>query len=161
MNRACQCFPVSRERLVAALHDAPLREEHAGLVAGSAIFIGATDAQAMSAFARDLVEVMALPAFRDAALAQAGASARHDPGIAGGLLGLDFHLTDAGPRLIEVNTNPGGLLINVEIQDALQACCEAAARWLPPLPLGESVRDAVFAIFAREWARSGRGGTPT
>lgn len=161
MNRACQCFPVSRERLVAALHDAPLREEHAGLVAGSAVFIGAADAQAMSTFARDLVEVMALPAFRDAALAQAGTSARHDPGIAGGLLGLDFHLTGSGPRLIEINTNPGGLLINVEIQDALQACCEAAARWLPPLPAGESVRDAVHAIFAREWTQSGRTGTPT
>ena len=160
MNRACQCFPVSRERLVSALHDAPLREEHAGLVAGSAVFIAAADAQAMSSFARDLIEVMALPAFRDAALALAGPSARHDPGIAGGLLGLDFHLTDAGPRLIEVNTNPGGLLINVEIQDALQACCEAAARWLPALPVGDSVRDAAFGVFAREWAHSGRSGAP-
>lgn len=160
MNRACQCFPVSREKLVAALQDAPLREEHGNLVAGSAVFIAAADAAAMSAFARDLVEVLALPAFRDAALARAGAVAQHDPRIAGGLLGLDFHLTGAGPQLIEINTNPGGALINVEIQDALQACCAEAARWLPALPPAQAVRDAVFGVFAREWAQAAGSGAP-
>lgn len=157
LNRACQCFPVSRERLVEALRDAPLRDEHAHLVAGSAVFIGASDAAAIAEFARDFVAVTALPGFRAAALGQAGASAQHDPGIAGGLLGLDFHLTAAGPRLIEVNTNPGGALVNAEIQDGLQACCEEAARWLPSLPRPEAVRQAVFAVFEREW-RQARGG---
>jgi len=161
LNRACQCFPVSRQGLVEALRDAPLREEHAGLVAGSPVFVGAGDARAMAAFARDLLEVLALPAFRAAALAQAGASAQHDPGIAGGLLGLDFHLTARGPRLIEINTNPGGVLINAEIQDALQACCEEAARWLPALPRRSDIRERVFAVFDREWRQAGGAGAPT
>jgi hypothetical protein len=160
LNRACQCFPVSRDKLVASLQDAPLREEHSGLVAGSAVFVGARDAAAIAQFARDAGEVMALPGFRTAALRQAGASAQHDPGIAGGLLGLDFHLTADGPRLIEINTNPGGVLINAEIQDALQACCEEAARWLPSLPSGAAVREKVFAIFEREWRQSGGRGAP-
>lgn len=161
MNRACQCFPVSRDKLVAALHDSPLREEHSGLVAGSAVFAGAGDAAAIEDFARDLVATFALPGFRDAALRQAGAAAQRDPGIAGGLLGLDFHLTAAGPKLIEINTNPGGILINVEIQDALQACCVEAERWLPPLPGADAVRERVFALFEREWRQAGGTGGPT
>jgi len=160
MNRACQCFPVSRSKLVAALENAPLREEHANLVAGSAIFIGAADADAIAQAARDLGAVMDLPAFRAAAVGQSGPAAQHDPGNAGGLLGFDFHLTASGPQLIEINTNPGGLLINVEIQDALQACCADAARWLPALPRGAAIRDRAFALFEREWRQAGGRGTP-
>lgn len=37
------------------------------------------------------------------------------------MLGFDFHLTDAGPRLIEINTNAGGLASAI----TLSACCEA------------------------------------
>ncbi len=33
------------------------------------------------------------------------------PVPAAGVLGYDFHLTPTGPRLIEINTNPGGLLL--------------------------------------------------
>lgn len=43
-------------------------------------------------------------------------AARFMPGTAGVMMGYDFHLTDAGPRLIEVNTNAGGAAL------ALRAC---------------------------------------
>lgn len=161
MNRACECFPVSRAKLVAALKHDPLREEHANLVSGSAVFVSGTDVQSIASFIKAAGQVMALPAFRTAALAQAGATAQRDPGIAGGMLGFDFHLTVEGPRLIEINTNPGGILVNAEIQDALQACCEAAERWLPPLPSTQQTRNRTFAIFEREWREGGGIGAPT
>jgi len=37
---------------------------------------------------------------------------RHSPGNFGVFMGYDFHLTPAGPRLIEINTNAGGALLN-------------------------------------------------
>ena len=37
---------------------------------------------------------------------------RHAPGNFGVFMGYDFHLTPAGPRLIEINTNAGGALLN-------------------------------------------------
>ncbi len=37
--------------------------------------------------------------------------ARFDPGHAALMMGYDFHLTEQGPRLIEVNTNAGGAYI--------------------------------------------------
>ncbi|MFQ5666906.1 MAG: hypothetical protein ACE5I7_10805 [Candidatus Binatia bacterium] len=42
----------------------------------------------------------------------AGATALHDPGSFGVFMGYDFHLTEDGPRLIEINTNAGGALLN-------------------------------------------------
>ena len=42
----------------------------------------------------------------------ADALARFAPGNFGVFMGYDFHLTPAGPRLIEVNTNAGGALLN-------------------------------------------------
>lgn len=161
MNRACECFSVSRAQLVAALPDAALRAEHGNLVAGAPVFLAGSEAQAIADFVHDAGAAMALPEFRRAALAQAGATARHDPGIAGGVLGFDFHLVAGVPQLIEINTNPGGLLINAEIQGALQACCADAARWLPPLPAGPDIRERTFDVFEREWRQAGGRGTPT
>ncbi|HXK22558.1 MAG TPA: hypothetical protein VMS55_07775 [Myxococcota bacterium] len=37
---------------------------------------------------------------------------RHAPGNFGVFMGYDFHLTREGPRLIEINTNAGGALVN-------------------------------------------------
>ncbi len=42
----------------------------------------------------------------------AGAVARHHIANAGVFMGYDFHLTPDGPRLIEINTNAGGALLN-------------------------------------------------
>jgi hypothetical protein len=36
----------------------------------------------------------------------------HEPGNFGVMMGYDFHMTEAGPRLIEINTNAGGALLN-------------------------------------------------
>jgi len=36
----------------------------------------------------------------------------YEPGNAGVMMGYDFHMTGDGPRLIEVNTNAGGALLN-------------------------------------------------
>jgi hypothetical protein len=44
--------------------------------------------------------------------ADACAVARHRPPNFAVFMGYDFHLTPAGPRLIEVNTNAGGALLN-------------------------------------------------
>ncbi|MFX8957520.1 hypothetical protein ABTN31_19565, partial [Acinetobacter baumannii] len=64
--------------------------------------------------------------FRSAALAWAPDIARYDPGSPGGLLGYDFHLAVTGPQLIEVNTNPGGALLNAVLGRAHRSCCADA-----------------------------------
>jgi len=54
--------------------------------------------------------------YRQELSAQLPLAARFDPGYGAVMMGYDFHLTAAGPRLIEVNTNAGGAGL------ALRAC---------------------------------------
>lgn len=92
------------------------------------------------------------PVTRATAMLHAVLAERAPPGATPGVLGFDFHLTPAGPRLIEVNTNPGGLLLVLAQQRAWQ-------RLSPPLqPAGqdadtaESLAVAAFAGQARTLA---------
>jgi hypothetical protein len=52
------------------------------------------------------------PAYMAEVDAGADALVRFDPGNRGVFMGYDFHLSAAGPRLIEINTNAGGALLN-------------------------------------------------
>jgi hypothetical protein len=63
-------------------------------------------------------------------------------------MGYDFHLTADGPKLIEINTNAGGGLLNTCLL-AAHGHGEAAAR----------VRDAFVAMFREDW-RLERGAAP-
>lgn len=51
-------------------------------------------------------------AFQRAVDSGAGETALHRPGNAAVFMGYDFHLGAEGPRLIEINTNAGGALLN-------------------------------------------------
>ena len=74
-------------------------------------------------------------------------SARFGPGNAGVMMGYDFHLTAAGPRLIEINTNAGGAAL------ALRACHGE------PL-LTPSLQRRLKIMFEREWLDFSRGDRP-
>ena len=91
--------------------------------------------------------VIALPAYQMWALARAPEIARLPAKTAGVFYGYDFHLTDDGPRLIEINTNAGGGLLNVYLL-AGRGRAEA----------GERLRQEFVAMFLEEW-RLARGDT--
>ncbi len=72
----------------------------------------------MAQLARLFDRVTTLPAWQARVLAQAPEIARFAPRAAGVFLGYDFHLSDDGPKLIEINTNAGGGLLNALLQRA-------------------------------------------
>jgi hypothetical protein len=104
-------------------------ETHAHLFSPYALFVDREALEAMGAIAAAIFGIARNPQYLERVLRWAPAIARHDPGSVGGVLGLDFHLTHAGPRLIEINTNPGGLLLNAVLLDAVRSCAPAA--WAP------------------------------
>ncbi len=59
-----------------------------------------------------LFRIAHTPEYRALVCAGAPEIARFEPGNFGVLMGYDFHLTGVGPRLIEINTNAGGALLN-------------------------------------------------
>jgi len=70
-------------------------------------------------------------------------------------MGYDFHLTAAGPRLIEVNTNAGGALLNGLHTAALCDPRELACLCPELLPVG-AIEDRIARMFAAE-LRAARG----
>lgn len=162
LNRECFCIGVDRK----ALHDevevvlranglpAALAESHPHLFSSLPVFVSQRHLDEVARVALAIEEVVALDAYRSGVLAWAPEIAMFDPGSPGGLLGLDFHLGSDGPRLIEINTNPGGVLLNALMARA-QRCCVPELRDYPP----GGVEDAVLEVLLEEW-RLQRGDTP-
>lgn len=162
LNHGCFCVTLDRDALAIEFDRevgvkgfaGALAESHPLLFSNSPVFV---PAEAMDQMARVVTAVEAatkLSGYREAALSWAEPVARRDFGPVGALMGYDFHLTDDGPRLIEVNTNAGGAFLIAPLARSQRACC-APALWGADLP---DFADNMAAMFAEEWACQRGGG---
>jgi len=131
LNQRCACEVVDVLRLHESIRGAipgftTDPAVHAHLFSPYAVFIDRAALDVMGRVAAAVFDVAGNPGYRQQVMQWAPQIASHQPGSAGGVLGLDFHLTVDGPRLIEVNTNPGGLLLNAVLLDAVRSCAPAA-----------------------------------
>jgi hypothetical protein len=160
LNQDCACFSLDVDALRQALHaDSVLAEwwphwqdTHAHLFSNNGLFISRAQLQAMQQAVQVLHDTMTSPAWQAHALAHSPDLAHMAQGPQGAFMGYDFHLTESGPRLIEVNTNAGGAMLSLAAARAQRACCDAARDWmLSPTGL-EGLDQRWLAMFAREWA---------
>jgi hypothetical protein len=158
-NRDCDCTTADVRALQQRL-DAALVETHPHLFSGTPVFVAPEHASNMQRVIAAVGAVAALPAYREAALARAPAIARNAPRNPSVFFGFDFHIAANGPKLIEINTNAGGALLNIEMRRAQQACCESAAAYLRAEPCAESLESSVVAMFLREWRLARGPGAP-
>jgi len=168
LNSECFCVSLDPEALRRAVEADPaarglsrlIEERCPNIFAALPVFVSRQDVEAMASVIGAVEEVVALPAYRAAALAGAAATALHDPGARSVFLGYDFHIGPQGPRLIEINTNAGGALLNAVLGRAQRACCEDVARLVSgPIP-PDRLERAFFDMFAEEWDAAGRAGLP-
>jgi hypothetical protein len=82
--------------------------------------------------------------------AEAPAHLRFAPGNFGVFMGYDFHVTPEGPRLIEINTNAGGALVNGLHTAALCEPARLACLCADLLPV-ETIEARLVAQFAAEF----------
>lgn len=165
LNARCHCvnveLPALRDAVDARLHmlgmPAGLAENHPHLFSHTPVFVCDEDARRMAATVRAVEAAIRLPAYRDAVLAWAPASARHDSGARGAFLGFDFHLSGGGPKLIEINTNAGGGLLAATLGEAALACCGSSAR--VGGEAGRYEQQAVRMLLS-EWSAAGLVGRP-
>ena len=156
LNRECFCVAVSPAEVKARVNQllrsrglgGELGERHEHLFAPLPVFVPRAHVECMERIAALIAQATASPAFAARVLAWAPAIAGHDPGSPGGLLGLDFHLAPDGPRLIEINTNPGGLLLNAVLAEAQQLCLPAISS--PGTAPGTA--EAGVDVLLHEWA---------
>jgi len=83
-------------------------------------------------------KLQGLSAYQQLVASEVPESARFISANAGVMMGYDFHLTDDGPRLIEINTNAGGAAL------ALRACHDEPR-------LTSSLARRLNMMFIREW----------
>lgn len=80
-------------------------------ISSATVQLSRGDLRGMIRVVRILYRLSRLDAYRRRVLPQVPEAARFDPGHDAVMMGYDFHLTAQGPRLIEVNTNAGGILL--------------------------------------------------
>lgn len=125
-----------------------IRQRQPQLFSAADIVIPAATRLALAETIAAIESVIALPAYQVHALAQAPAIARLPARACGVFMGYDFHLAVDGPKLIEINTNAGGGLLNAYLLAAHGYAAE-----------GAQVRKAFVEMFREEW-RLERGDAP-
>ncbi|MCB9656525.1 MAG: hypothetical protein H6726_02660 [Sandaracinaceae bacterium] len=163
LNRSCDCVSTDMDALSRLLGESmpagwaeSLVASHPNLFAPLPVFVGGPELDAMRRTVAAMERVVALPAFVERALTDADEATRHAVGPNGGargvFLGFDFHLGADGPRLIEVNTNAGGALLQLVLAKAQRPCCEQVERAFD-LPYDVSQLEArIVSMFRQELA---------
>jgi hypothetical protein len=166
LNDTCQCIWVDRSKLGEQLRArlGPAGEElesRPGLVSGSVVFVAHAQADAMDRATALITRALRSEAFDRVVADAAPDIARARPVASEGVLGFDFHLGGGRPQLIEINTNPGGLLVNVELARAISAMCDCLDGPAGAMAAGavdlEAVETVIEDRFAADW-RSARPG---
>jgi hypothetical protein len=167
LNRECFCIGADLDALHVWLQQdlaqrgfsRPVVETHPHLFSALPVFISREHVTRMRSVIAAVESVVALPAYQAAVLDRAPAIAGFAPGPRGVFFGYDFHLGEAGPQLIEINTNAGGALLNAELGRAQRACCDEV-RDLVTGPVDVAALESrLYGMFLEEW-RLARGEIP-
>ncbi len=171
LNTTCHCVTLNRKALRAQLsgkdiHDELYRmvvEKRPYLFAESAVFLSKDCLIRQLDIIAALERVIAMPDFQLKVLALAPESAQFLPKAHGVFLGYDFHLSADGPKLIEINSNAGGALINAKLIRAQYPCCELVNVQQPGMfalqRAGKEPEQSFLAMFYQEW-QAERGSEP-
>lgn len=166
LNTDCTCITLDLGSLCRAVEQVVgepafcrnLALTHPHLLSAQPIFLSATHAERMQEIIRSIEAVARRPAYQSAVLELAPEIARFQPGPGGVFMGYDFHLGRDGPKLIEINSNAGGALINAYLLQAQRACCRDMAG-AAAMHFNLSALLAEFmSSFQSEWRRQGRVG---
>lgn len=165
LNSDCFCISLDSEALRLALESEIgqpglfdlVQQRCPHLFAARPVFVSHTHMARMAQVVRAVELVVALPAYRAEVLSRSPAIAQHDPGGAKGVFfGYDFHVTEGGFGLIEINTNAGGAMLNSVLARAQRACCPAIDELMPPPVTANALEENIVSMFQQEWSLSGR-----
>ncbi len=167
LNHGCYCRTLNPDRLREQLEsDASLAglaqniaRTRSHLFSSTVVFLSRQMANAIAATVAAIERVIALPSYQALALSRAPAIAQHAFGPTGVFMGYDFHLSPAVPRLIEINTNAGGALLNTALARAQQSCCESMNWAFTPNTELPKIEQTFCDMFVAEWRRQ-RGTAP-
>ena len=119
------------------------------VLSSAIVELSRADFLSMLRLVRLLDRISRLPAYRALVAPLVPEVARFDPGHDAVMMCYDFHVTEAGPKLIEVNTNAGGSLPAYLVHSGEQD--------LTPEELSEGIKKRILAQFSEEYRRFTNG----
>lgn len=153
LNKACACQTLDSSLLQKQLEEMfdDIALNRPNLFSSTAVFVSSDEVRRIEEIISSVEKVIALPQFQEEVLSLSPSSAHAKHGPHGVFMGYDFHLSERGPQLIEINTNAGGALLNIELARAQIACCSDVI-WNLDLPhkLGE-MEKVLYEMFLQEW----------
>src|SRR5215203_773781 len=165
LNESCYGVTVDQSTLRKSLDtefgdssSSAIWDGHEHLFATSPVFVGQTSLERMQSVVASVEQVVQTLLFQEAVMTWAPEIARFDPRSRGGFLSYDFHLTTSGPRLIEINTNPGGAFLNAVLGRFQKLCCNEEEGF-GTAPIGVATERSLLDTFEDEW-RMQRGDAP-
>ncbi len=172
LNSSCHCLSLNRKALQNQLIELDdtgdlyrmIVTDRPNLISDSAVFVSQECLNQQLKIIAALEQVIHMPAYQEYVLRYAPQTAQFLPKASGVFVGYDFHLSPEGPKLIEINSNAGGALINALVIRAQKACCEKV-RGLQPgkvnflQQLIDPPETLFMAMFHHEW-QAERGTIP-
>lgn len=157
LNSGCACKTLDSVQLKAQLERDPLLkgifeeivQTRPNLFSSTTVFLSSKQLGQMAELINTIEAVIKLPAYQKMALLRATSIATKDHGPKGIFMGYDFHLSKSGPKLIEINTNAGGALLNLELAKAQQQCCISEG-FNPENDLSGLDKE-IYQMFLNEW----------
>ena len=160
LNLQCQytvqCHQVLRELLSQQGDDGSIYgmiiNERPNLLAKSRVFVSEHCLQKQRDIITAIETVIAMPAYQQRVLAYAPEVVHYQPKAQGVFFGYDFHLEGEEPKLIEINSNAGGALINALLVRSQQQCCERFNPMLITIEhTGDMFEHTFLNMFLEEW----------
>ena len=159
LNKDCYCIAANKEALHSSLQahlresDLPERllDANSHLFADSPVFLQQGHLQEMEQLIRAVERVTHNSAYCDEVLSTAPVPTQRNFGPRGVFFGYDFHLGANGPQLIEINTNAGGVLLNLYLASAQQACCDEVISFFGGITRFADVENELIAMFKEEF----------
>lgn len=122
------------------------------------VFVNQAHIDEMENVIRILTEISGNPAFQAIVAPHLPAIAKTKTPAKGVLFGYDFHLSDSGPKLIEVNTNAGAAYLNHFLNTSQQPCCDTVARFMrPPIETSQPFEQRLLTMFLKEFEYAAPG----
>jgi len=161
LNQSCFCRTLNLDHLQRLLNshhpsDPVLKnifKTHQALFSSFAVFITQDVANQLNQAVEVLDRIIQLPRYQELIRQRSPEVAHQDHGPLGVCMGFDFHLSETGPKLIEINTNAGGQFLNSVLARAQESCCVEMNSAFVANPLLDDIEATLFTMFINEWHR--------
>jgi hypothetical protein len=159
LNKDCACSTLDKALLEKEFSRHPdlksfyqdLKATRPHLFSNTSVFLSQKDFDQLTHFSQVLEKTIQNSTFQSMVLSYAPEIAQKASLQKGVFMGLDFHLNEDGPKLIEINTNAGGAYLNLLLARAHVSCCQEMNEVVQPSGKFSQMEEEFYEMFMQEW----------